>query len=649
MLAHRGAFGSWAQPRRRAERYTAAREAAKRARFSGTMIAVPMGRQRWTGLALAGALALGVIGCRSSHAASETDAGEIAEPRAPYVATREAVSSFTEALMEADQIAGLSLALVDGDEVVWATGFGMADVEDKRPATPRTVYHVGSLTKPVTAAAILQAVERGQLRLDQTLAELVPELRLADGAEQRITLDQLLTHQSGLPSDWFIHSLSDEPPPWTEIPAEIAGLALAAEPGAHTIYSNLGMTLAGIALARATGARYEDHVSASLLRPAGMRTAHFLAGPEPEPVLLPIVGGPQGLDAIEQAASYRGGERRHDPQFRMVPAGGLRASVLDLAAFARLCLNEGKVGGRQLLAPSSVAAMLSAHNHGLALDLDHQFGYAWFLDHAGLDYAGEVAWHGGRTLYHHARIMMLPGHDLAVVVASNSLGAANVVDAVAVETLVWALQEKAGVEPPSPATTRDYQPPAPELAEAWAAAHGGDYATSVGVSQIGLDDGELWSKTRVGASRLGLRPDGDAELELLPDARVRFVEADGRQLMAIERRGRTRPTGVRLDPPAPLSEAWRAREGRWTLVTRPGEVSTLREPELRIVNGRMRLEFLGLLEAPPLFVAMVLDPIDDRHAVIEGIGRGQGVRVEIRGAGEDERLWWAGREFRRGS
>jgi hypothetical protein len=134
----------------------------------------------------------------------------------------------------------------------------------------------------------------------------------------------------------------------------------------------------------------------------------------------------------------------------------------------------------------------------------------------------------------------------------------------------------------------------------------------------------------------------------MPGARVRFIDEAGRHLMIVERDGQRRRTGVRLDPPKPIPQAWRAREGRWTLLEREGEITTLAEPALTIVDGRLQLEFLGLLEHPPMPVVMALEPLDDHRARIEGLARGQGVVIEIRGQGEDERLWWLGREFVRG-
>lgn len=598
--------------------------------------------------ALVAAALVGLLGLSGCNGPEPAQASEAQRQRPRYVETRETITRLAADLMRANDVTGVSLALIDGDEIVWATGWGMADVDARLHAGPRTVYNVGSIAKPITAAAILQAVERGELELDQTLAELIPELDLAGTAEHEITLEQLLTHQSGLPSDWFVYSLSEAAPPWNDIVAELQGLELAAAPGTRTVYSNLAMTLAGVALERASGHPYEQLVTDTLLRPAGMRTAYFTHGPEPEPVLLPTHDGPRGLAAIERAAAYRDRKARLEPEFRMVPAGGLHASVLDLAGFARLLLAKGSVGGTQLLAPAQVEAMLTRHNATLVLDLDHSFGYTWFLDHAELDWVGRVASHGGRTFYHHARLILLPDHGLAVAVASNSLTAGRVVESLAVETLISALQEKYELDPPPPPPSTDYSLATPELTNAFLSAHSGDYATSVGVAHIGLHEGEVWSRAKVGSGRLTIDGADGGTVETMPGARIRFIDRGEDHLMVVDRGGVLRRAGVRLaSPPPPIPPAWLARTGRWTVVDRPGEFSTIREPALSVVDGRLTLEFLGLLEHPPLPVVMALQPLDDQRARVEGLARGQGMIIEVRGEGDKERLLWSGRELQR--
>lgn len=568
-----------------------------------------------------------------------------------YAETRETIDTLAVRLMKANEITGISLALVDDGEIVWATGWGWADVDRQLRAGPRTLYQVGSLTKPITAAAVMQAVENGELALDDTLDELLPELDLAGDAESIITLGQLLRHRSGLPSDWFIHDLSTDPPAWPAIVEEIRGLELAAPPGHHTLYSNLGMALAGLALARERERDYETLVTETLLRPAGMRTAYFVGGPDPQPVLLPLNEGPSGLAAVEHAASYRRSSVHVDPQFRLAPAGGLHASVVDLASFAALLLRSGRSNaGEQVLTPSSVEAMLREPAEIPALDLDHRFGYGWLLDHAEFDWlpeAGRVAWHGGRTYYHHSRLILLPDHGLAVAVVSNSLTASKAVDTLAIETLITALLEKHELEPPAPPPSLPAPTDSDSQLDTFLVRHAGHYATAFGLTTLDLREGEVWMQARFGDAPLELIDPDRARITNNPNGEFGFARVEGLDLLTSLQHDRVRRVGVRLDDPLPVPPAWQARLGAWTLVERPGEATTLRQPELTIVGGYLILQYFGLLENPPMPLVEVLLPLDDQRARIAGLARGQGTVIEARGEGPDERLWWAGREFRR--
>jgi CubicO group peptidase (beta-lactamase class C family) len=594
-----------------------------------------------------GLLALGLLACGSpEHEPPEPDR-PLVQARPSYAETRETIHELAVRLMKANEITGISLALVDDGEIVWATGWGWADVDRNLRAGPRTVYAVGSISKPITAAAVMQAVEDGELALDDTLAELLPDLDLAGDAESVITLGQLLSHRSGLPSDWFVHELSHDPPPWPAVVDEIRGLELAAEPGEFTRYSNLGMALAGLALARERERDYESLVVETLMRPAGMRTAYFVDGPEPQPVLLPLYEGPTGLEAIEHAASYNRSIARVDPRFRLNPAGGLHASVVDLASFAALLLRSGRSNsGEQLLEPETVDMLLRPLDEVPPLDLDHRFGYGWLLDHHAFDWLGHVAWHAGLTYYHHSRLIVLPDHGLAVAVVSNSLTAGKAVETLAVETLTTALLEKHELEAPPP-------PPQTEIPhddtrlDTFLLRHAGRYVTSYGLTHLDLHEGEVTMRSRFGKAALELVSPDRARLPNNPNGELGFTRVDDLELMTNVRNGRERRTGVRLGEPPTIPPEWLARLGTWTLVERPGEVTTIRQPELAVVDGFLVFQYLLLLDIPPTPLVEVLLPLDDRRARIAGLSRGQGTVIEVRGEGPDERLWWAGREFRR--
>ena len=566
-----------------------------------------------------------LVSCGGEPSAREPARAEAA----PYPNTRSAIDDLAADAMRANAITGISLALVDRGEVAWATGWGWADFDRHIAANERTIYAVGSLSKPVTVAVAFAAIEAGELALDDTLAELLPELELAGEAEAAITLGDLLRHQSGLASDWYVHNLSASPPPWTELVGELRGVAPLYPPNTLTLYSNVGLTLAGIALGRASGRAFEDVAAERVLLPAGMGTARF--------------------GACGPTLGYRRMQPREDPVFRLTPAGGLHASVLDLAAFARLILAQGRAGEVQVLQPEHVRAMLQPQNEDLALDLDERFGYGWFLGHRQLDWVGRVALHRGKTYYHQSILILLPDRDLAVAVASNSLTAARAVETLAVETLVLALQERDELDAPSPAGAPTHATVAPEVAARFVEAHAGDYATNIGLARIEARDGEggieIWASERAGDNRIHLDgPDGGT-IDRFPGEHLSFADVEGRHLMFLERGGRRLRSAVRLEPPGELSPAWLARVGPWRLIEREGEFSTITEPALRVVDGRLRLEFLERLDDKPMPIVLALEPLDDRRVRIAGLGRGQGDILEIREREGVEALWWAGSEL----
>ena len=105
------------------------------------------------------------------------------------------IDPIVEAAMERSQIPGISVGIMQGDDVVLAKGYGLADVENEVPATENTVYRIGSVTKQFTAAAIMLLVEEGKLSLDAELTEFFPDYPTGG---RRITLEQLLNHTSGI-------------------------------------------------------------------------------------------------------------------------------------------------------------------------------------------------------------------------------------------------------------------------------------------------------------------------------------------------------------------------------------------------------------------------------------------------------------------
>jgi CubicO group peptidase (beta-lactamase class C family) len=180
-----------------------------------------------------------------------------------------AASSF----MAANSVPGISAAVVQDGELVWSEGFGMADLENFVPATAFTLFRLGSISKPITATAILQLSERGKLDLDAEVQKYCPAF---PKKEWPITSRELLGHLGGIrhynpdgkgdiaeDSAKHFSSMQDS----LEI---FAGDALVAKPGTKFHYSTYGYTVLGCVLEGAAAEKYMDYVKENVLEPAGM-------------------------------------------------------------------------------------------------------------------------------------------------------------------------------------------------------------------------------------------------------------------------------------------------------------------------------------------------------------------------------------------
>jgi CubicO group peptidase (beta-lactamase class C family) len=180
-----------------------------------------------------------------------------------------AVASF----MSANSVPGVGAAVVLEGELVWSAGFGMADLENYSPATSSTLFRLGSISKPITATAILQLWERGKLDLDAPVQKYCPSF---PQKEWPITPRELLGHLGGIrhyspdgkgdiPEDTARHFSS-----MVESLQIFANDPLVAKPGTKFNYSTYGYTLLGCILEGAASENFVDYVRKNIFQPAGM-------------------------------------------------------------------------------------------------------------------------------------------------------------------------------------------------------------------------------------------------------------------------------------------------------------------------------------------------------------------------------------------
>lgn len=255
--------------------------------------------------------------------------------------------------------------------VVYKRAYGWrALVPEKEPMTIDTIFDVASLTKVVaTTPAVMLLVERGQLQLDEPVCAYIPEL--SGGGKEKITLRQLLTHTSGLSPDVSLK------PDWSGMEAFlrlVASEPLQAQPGQKFIYSDTGMILAGEIVRRRTGRTLDRFVNDELYKPLGMRDTCFNPPPHKLPRIAPTT--------VEDGKVIRG--IVHDPRARRLNGvaghAGLFTTAADLARFARMMLDKGRVGSKRILSPATVDLMTIPQTpphiqamRGLGWDIDSPY------------------------------------------------------------------------------------------------------------------------------------------------------------------------------------------------------------------------------------------------------------------------------------
>jgi len=170
------------------------------------------------------------------------------------------VRAFAEAVLEQNGFPGVSIALV-GPAYSAAFAAGFADLDSRTAATPDQLFQIGSITKSMTAMAVFVLAGRGRLDLDGKVQDLLPEVPLPP---EPITVRHLLEHSSGLPN-------SLEPSPFLDVPG--GRLWTGFEPGSRYSYCNLGYTLLGLIIERASGMSFARALQSLVLRPIGMAAA----------------------------------------------------------------------------------------------------------------------------------------------------------------------------------------------------------------------------------------------------------------------------------------------------------------------------------------------------------------------------------------
>lgn len=208
---------------------------------------------------------------RSGNSSSDTD-------RTPSRAEIESrVDSLARAFLAEPQSPAVSIAVIRaGRDTLVFRGYGKADLENDVSATPATVYRIGSITKQFTAAAVMRFVEKGTVRLNDSIGKFLPELPVA---WRRVKVRQLLNHTSGIPSytdlgESWARRWGEYMPPDTLV-ALTAKKPMDFPPGTGWRYDNSGYVVLGMLLEKVSGMPYAEYLDSTLFQPLGLKDTRY--------------------------------------------------------------------------------------------------------------------------------------------------------------------------------------------------------------------------------------------------------------------------------------------------------------------------------------------------------------------------------------
>jgi CubicO group peptidase (beta-lactamase class C family) len=334
-------------------------------------------------------------------------------PKKPYEDALVILDQWLEAVKDFDRLPGMTVAVIKDQQVIFSKGYGYADVENKKPMDSSTIFSICSISKLFTSVAIMQLVEAGKLRLDDSISAVLPSYNLPQqfAGSGPITIRSILTHSAGLPRDG--NSPYWSPPDFAfptekELNAGMLQQKTVHPASAFFQYSNLGISLLGEVVAHISKMPYEQYVEEKILKPLRLSSTH--------PYMDKKAWGNQL--AIGYNGIHRDGTREKMPFFQangVAAAAGFSSNVGDLAAFAAWQFRLLQQDGHELIRSSTLREM-----HRVQF-VEPDWSVSRGLGFAVRNLNGKpVVGHGGSCPGYLTSLNLYPEDTLAIVVMVNA-------------------------------------------------------------------------------------------------------------------------------------------------------------------------------------------------------------------------------------
>jgi CubicO group peptidase (beta-lactamase class C family) len=319
-------------------------------------------------------------------------------------------------LLAQEDVAGMTISVVKDGKILFAKGYGYADVEAKKPiVADKTMFRPGSISKLFTWTAVMQLQEQGKLDLNKDINEYL-DFKIPEAFGKPITLKDIMTHTPGFEEqikDLFGGEQSPNLGEYVKnhIPRRIF------PPGTTPAYSNYGTALAGYIVERVSGQAFDDYIEEHIFKPLEMKSSSFRQ-PLPENLAPNMSNG--YILASDEAKPFE--------IIGPYPAGSLSSTATDMANFMIAHLQDGKFGETQILKPETAKLM---HSRLFALDDKANAMAHGFYEESRNGH--RIIGHGGDTVSFHSDLHLIPDENFGFFISQNSAGRGQT----SLRTVIW--------------------------------------------------------------------------------------------------------------------------------------------------------------------------------------------------------------------
>ncbi len=324
---------------------------------------------------------------------------------------------------------GTFVRIIKEGKVVYNDLYGFVDIEKNKPVKEESLYRIFSMTKPITAVAIMTLQDQGMLKLDDKVSKYIPEFantqvyknldgkHLTEPQKKQLTIRYLLTHTSGIPYGWewsYIDSIYSVKQhmrkDWTlqEMTKDISKIPLKFQPGTKYNYG-LGIDVAGYIVEVVSGMKLDKYFKSKIFDPLGMDDTRFYVPKEKQERLAELYTRDEnGKLMVVEDSLIRDAIGSEGPPKLLLGGAGLVSSLTDYEKFCRMLLNKGKLDGKRVLSEKSSEIIMTNQNPegvGEINGMGHGLSGTVNID------SGEYSWGGAAK----TSFWINPTHDLIII------------------------------------------------------------------------------------------------------------------------------------------------------------------------------------------------------------------------------------------